>query len=339
VAAALGPGAAGGIAFLLPTVVERGEAEQAAASLRLVQQVAGLRDARPELPLVFVAGMQWRDPAGRAEALRRLEALGGEALARRIPFVGMSLPGPGKIRTLNAAIAVAEGVGARGLAWVDDDVRLEPGCLAGMAERFLARGARGAVGATKVGAPKEYAASRLLFAAKSVMEPAVNYPHACCILVETGVVAGGIPPRYVSDDGYVCFRLLDPSLANPLEHLELVPGALCHYHVGGPAGETYRRIRRMLLNHHIYMADFPRPVARFYFRHVLFTGLWPLAPWDGSRGWRFGATKWALKWAYFGWFAAVGAELYLRGLLGRPLRRVSWGGYTRYEVPAPRGPA
>jgi hypothetical protein len=326
IAEVVGAEGRGGLAVLLPTLAARAGVDgPGGAGLRLLAQAAEARDALGDVPVVFLTAMQWADAEEREGSLRRLASLGDAARMHGLPFVGLSLPVAGKIRSLNAAIGVAEAMGARALAWVDDDVQLEPGCLRRMASRLREKGWRGAVGATKVPAPGPFAASRLLHAAKAVAEPAVNYPHACCILVALEVVAGGIPPRYVSDDGYVCFRLLDPSLPDPRAWLELVPTARCHYQVGGPAGETARRLRRMMLNHHIYLADFPVPVGRFYFRRMLFTGLWPLAPWDGSRGWSRGAAKAALQWLYFGWFCAVGAELYLRGLLDRPLRRVAWG--------------
>ena len=148
------------------------------------------------------------------------------------------------------------------------------------------------------------------------------------------VVTGGIPDRYLCDDGYVCFRLLDPGRADALHRLRLVPDARCHYHVAGPAGQSRRRIRRLLLNHLIYLADWSYPVSRLYFRQILFAGMWPLTDFDGSAGRRRGAAKAAIGWLYFAWFARTAAELYLRGLLRRPLREVPWAEFTG-PIPAP----
>ena len=61
-----------------------------------------------------------------------------------------------------------------------------------------------------------------------------QHRHGSPMLVETAAFADGIPDRYASDDVYVCFRLLDPRAANPLERLELVPDARCSYTSGGP---------------------------------------------------------------------------------------------------------
>jgi hypothetical protein len=82
----------------------------------------------------------------------------------------------------------------------------------------------------------------------------------------------------------------------------------------------------MLLNHHIFMADYDQRAAGFYFSEVLFFGLWPFARFDRSRGLKFGLAKWAIKLIYAAWFAAIGAELILRSVAGRPLSRVAWGG-------------
>lgn len=322
-------------AALCPTFVDRaGAEEQRATIVAFLDRVEEAAHAFPGAPFVVFVGMQWRSEDERHESLRRLAVLAGDASARDgLAFVGLSLPGPGKIRTLNAAIRVAEALNVAGLAWVDDDVRLEPRCLERMFARFDAKGGRGAVGATKIASARPYLTSRVLARAKAISAPATNYPHACCILAALSVLRGGIPDRYASDDGFVCFSLLDPTLPDPLVWLELVPDARCHYYVAGPAGETVRRIRRLLLNHHVYLADYPLPVARCYFRHILFYGMWPLAPFDRANGIIRGVQKAAIKWAYFALFAAVGMELYLRGLAHRPLRGVTWGGYTGYEVP------
>ncbi|MFH8217829.1 hypothetical protein ACH4C2_01390 [Streptomyces sp. NPDC018057] len=338
VAAALGREVLPALALVAPTYVARGTlAEQEERLDALLDQLAKAGAAHPQAPFALFVGMQWSCAEEEREALRRLRTLVGRARDRlpRLPVCGLSLPGPGKPRTLNAAIEVAEALGCVGVGWVDDDVTLAEGCLARLVRDFLAAGCRGAMGATKVPHTKEFTTSRLLARAKAIAAPAADYPHGCCILVATDVVSGGLPGRYVSDDGYVCFRLLDPDLPDPLARLRLVPDARCHYFVAGPAGETRRRIRRLLLNHLVDLADWPLPVARHYFRHVLFSGLWPLTGFDGSRGLRHGAQKAAIKWLYFAWFAGLGAELYLRGLAGRPLRRIEWAPYSAVRTPSP----
>jgi hypothetical protein len=323
------------IAFVTPTYVSRAPLEQQRERLdALLVQLAEVIADHPDVPVVLFAGMQWSSAAEEAESLGRLRQLVDRARARvpGLGVCGLSLPGPGKPRTLNAAVAVAELLGCAGVGWVDDDVTLETGCLSGLVRDFLKAGCRGAVGATKIPHVREFATSRLLSRAKAVAAPATNYPHGCCILAATDVVAGGMPGRYISDDGYVCFRLLDPSSPDPLAQLRLVTDALCHYYVAGPAGETRRRIRRLLLNPLVDMADWPLPVVRHYFRHVLFGGMWPLTGFDSSRGVRHGLTKALVKWLYFAWFSAVGGELYLRGAFRRPLRRIEWAPYSQVQA-------
>ncbi len=249
----------------------------------------------------------------------------------------MSLPGPGKVSTLNAGIAIADDLDLTAVGWLDDDIRLDPHCLRELVLDFVRHGSRGAVGATKVAHARPFATSHLLHRLKALTNTATNYPHGCCLLVERAVVTGGIPDRYVCDDGFVCFRLLDPEQPDPLHHLRLVPSATCHYEVAGPAGQSRRRIRRLLLNHAIYLADWSYPVARYYFRDILFSGMWPLTDFDSSGGKRRGAAKSAIKWIYFGWFARTAGELYLRGVLRRPLREVHWAEYVAPGSSHPSG--
>ncbi|MFE0739408.1 hypothetical protein ACFW2N_31440, partial [Streptomyces sp. NPDC058855] len=64
------------------------------------------------------------------------------------------------------------------------------------------------------------------------------------------------------------------------------------------------------------------------FRHLLFSGMWPLTGFDAEDGRRRGIQKAAIKWLYFAWFAGIGTELFLRGLTGRPLYRVEWAAYS-----------
>ncbi|MFC5144776.1 hypothetical protein [Streptomyces aureoversilis] len=323
----------GGIGLVMPTQVTRATPEEQREMFRdLLKRVGTACRAHPDVRLVLMIGMQWQTPEQRHEARRRLGAL-VEMAADGPEVVGLLLRGPLKVRTLNAAISVAERLGLDGIGWMDDDVRMEEECLARLVTAFREEGCRGAVGATKIPHSSGHLTSRILHRAKAVAAPATNYPHGCCILVATAVVAGGIPDRYVSDDGYVCFRLLDPGAPDPLHRLRLVPGARVHYQVAGPAGATRRRIRRLLLNHHIYLADWSYPTARYYFREILFLGMWPLARWDHSQGVRFACRKAAIKWLYFLWFGAIGAELYLRGLFGRPLREVAWSGYPTAGAP------
>ncbi|WP_211275451.1 hypothetical protein [Actinoplanes rectilineatus] len=324
-------------AFVLPTHLRRyDEAGHRSWFRDVLAQFAGPVGTGAQV--IVMVGMQWMRPEEEAEAIGRLRSLAAETAGHdAVHFIGLSLPGPGKPATLNAGIAVADEYDLTAVGWVDDDIRLEPGCLAAMIEDFVRGGCRGAVGGTKVPHARKYATSRLLHRLKALTATATNYPHGCCLLVERAVVSGGIPDRYLCDDGYVCFRLLDPEAADPLRHLRLVPDARCHYEVAGPAGQTGRRIRRLLLNHVIYLADWSYPVSRHYFRSILFSGMWPLTDLDRSVGLRHGAAKSAIKWIYFCWFGRTAAELWFRGLFRCPLRQVQWAEYVAPDSPGAAG--
>jgi len=314
------------IGVLTPTYVGRASfAEHSKTIAHVVDQMTDIHQTFPAIRLVYFLGMQWASEADRAEALVRLRHAHQMTAAHHgIEFVGLCLPGPGKLRTLNAAIALAGTMRLRGLLWIDDDIQMEPHCLRRLTTRFVNKRGRGAVGATKIPRTATTATSRVLRRAKGVSGSAMNFPHGCCMLVEMAVLAGGIPDRYPSDDVYVCFRLLSPRASDPLEHLELVPDARCTYTSGGAFLPTIGKIRRILLNQHVYLADWPIETARCYFQHVLFTGLWPLVRWDGTRGPRIGIAKLAMQWLYFMFFLLAGAELILRGFLRAPLRRIGW---------------
>ncbi|MFI9202952.1 glycosyltransferase family 2 protein [Streptomyces sp. NPDC053048] len=328
-----------GLAALCPSYVGRcGLAEHLEVAGHVLDQLAGLRRAHPRLPLVLFFGMQWQ--AGEEEEATRRLARIGEAARERVPglvYVGLSLPGPGKVRTTNAAIRAAAPLRPAGWLWLDDDVRMEPGCVARLVDRFEERGRTGAVGAAKVALATRGRASRVLRRIGLTTAPRRNYPSACCMLVAAGVVAGGIPTRLGADDAYVLFELLDPAAADPFHALEVLPEARCLFVHGASWGMAVRRLRSTLFSHLMHMADYPWPTARVYFEETLFHGLWPLAPWDGRRGPVGGTLRWAVKAIHFSWFAAAGSALLVRGLLGRPLLRAPWADTSDHLVP-PRPP-
>ena len=297
---------------------------QAQAIHQVFEQLADVRRAFPLLRLVYMLAMQWSNNREASEARARLRLANRLALAQGIEFVGLCLPGPGKIRTLNGAIALANRMHLKGLMWVDDDVRLHSHCLVRLVDKFVRNRAKGAVGATKIPAIRDNLTSRLLQSVKGITESATNFPHGCCMMVETEALLGGIPDRYSSDDVYVCFRLLNPRAPNPLERLELVRDARCTYSPGGRFLPTLAKVRLILLNQCVFLADWPPETTRYYFKHILFIGLWPLGAWDGARGWLRGIAKLMLQWLYFALFVLAGAELVVRGFLRAPLRRIAW---------------
>jgi hypothetical protein len=314
------------IGVLLPTYVSRAARDDQSRTIaHVLDQIADVRLAFPAMRLVYFVGIQWANDAERAEASVRLRHAHQSASAlRRIEFVGLSLPGPGKLRTLNAAIELAGTMRLTGLLWIDDDIQMEPQCLTRLTARFADKHGRGAIGATKIARAGTTATSKMVRRFKGVTGSATNFPHGCCMLVETSALAGGIPDRYPSDDVYVCFQLLSPRSPDPLQYLELVPDARCSYTAGGRLAPTAGKIRRILLTQHVYLADWPVETSRCYFDHVLFAGMWPLARWDSARPWRAASMKALLQWLYFGFFLLAGAELVVRGAVRVPLRRIGW---------------
>lgn len=335
VASSLGTGYLNGIGIVLPTYVSRSSlADNLATTGALFSQLESVRHMYPELPLVFFVGMQWQ-VGQEQEAASRLQAISEQAAhISGIQFVGISLPKVGKSRTLNAAFKMGTQLRLQGVGWVDDDVRLAPNCLQHLIKRFLDKGARGSVGATKIAQARRFVSSQFLHRAKQIMKtPTRAYPHGCCMLIDATLVARGIPDRYTCEDDFFCFVLLKPDQPNPFIDLELVPDAVCSHTVGGPPKEIYKRIRRSLFSSHIYRADFPDAVGSFYLSRMQFNGLWPLSPLDTSKGMRYALKKWLLKAVYFVWFLEVGAELFIRGLVGQPLKEVAWSAYSEYEIP------
>ena len=322
------------LAFCPTYVAPDNAGPQAETIAQVVAQLAAAQASLPALRVVLVVGMQHQDEQ-QDEAIARLGLLKAGADGASVQFAGFLLPERGKVKSVNVALRTAAAMGADGLLQVDDDICLEPGCLVAMCRAFIDQGGRGAVGATKLGLPRQNSASRLLHWLKDITRPACNYPHACCMLVEVERFSTGIPLRYVSDDGYICFRLLAPAAPRPFIDLTLVEDARCRHYVGGPLGPSIRRIRRMLLNHHILMADAEPAVARFYLRRILFPGLWPIGvlDLDPSKGIAVAAGRWGLRFLYFCWFTRIGLELALRGLLDRPLEQVEWAGFVERDAP------
>jgi hypothetical protein len=323
------PGELGLLAFCPTVVGVDNESPQAETVHEILAQLTGGDGGLPDS--LLVVGMQ-HGPGGETEAVRRLRSFGQSAQRRRQAFAAFRMVGFGKVKSLNVALRLARERAIPAVLQVDDDVRLDQQCLTRLYRAFAAGGSRGAVGAAKTGLSRSNAASRLLRWLKNQTRPACNYPHACCIIIDPGCLPHGIPPRFVSDDGYICFSLLRPGSDDPWELLRLVPDARCFHFVGGQGGRSMRRIRRLLLNHHVNMVSFPASVGRFYFGQILFPGFRPL----GSAARRSQPLAWCLQLLYFCLFMGAAAELILRGLVRRPLKRIAWAGYDdRARPPVP----
>jgi hypothetical protein len=315
-----------GLGVLLPTFVRRCSlSEQTGAVQRIVEQLRETREVHPNLPLLIVVGMQWQGDE-REEALRRLQELGDVVARGGVgSYLGLCVPGPGKNRTINASLAVTASLDLLGWFWTDDDAEWSAGCFRRLVTEFLARGCRGAVGAqTTVRAERGEKWTARISWAKKVTTLQRPYPFASCMIVAPSVIAEGIPKRRYSDDGFVFFRLLRPLDSDPYQNFSIVPDAFCRLSTENRPRSVFRRWRRLIYSHLISLSDETPDNARYYFRQVLFYGLWPIGPWDARRGLRLGALRWSIKALYFVWFSAEASLLLTRGIIGRPLRSVRW---------------
>ncbi len=334
--ARLGAFARGGIAAMCPTYVSRCPREQFPGVIAaLIDQLPELERLCPDVPILYVIAIT-HDPGERDEARWRLAATRRLFDAsRRTRCAGVMVEARGKLHGVNAVIRLVSRLGVRGLAMVDDDTRFSPGCIGRIVRRFLDKGGRGAVGGTVIAEPEPHWSARLLVRVRGDLQPAKPYPYACCMVIEMAVVANGVPQRYGIDDGFIFFELLAPARADALEWLEVIPDAWCWTPIGrSSAKATVKRLKSALLSHALLMADYPHK-ARYYRRHMLFYGLWPIGAL--ARGLRPVAAlkKWLLKSVFFVWFARVWSELLLRGLFKRPLTRgVNWATHRLTRPPA-----
>ncbi|MEM9556297.1 MAG: hypothetical protein AAGC60_18725 [Acidobacteriota bacterium] len=320
--------ASSGVGFVLPTALGRSRDSLPGRVAELASQIAEVH-RETSLPVVLVVGLQWFE-GEEDEATTLLDAALRGALDvveadQPVHLVGLTLRGPGKVETLRTCLPLVSSLGLQGLGWVDDDIELEPGCLARLVAGFLERaGGPRVVGAVKVPHRREEAASRWLFRLKQHMDPAVNYPHGCCMMVDASLLDRGIPARYTCDDGYFCYEILQRVPEQAAQRLALVDEAVCHYSVGAARGRLLPRLRRLLLHHLVFLADYPPPVGARYLSDYLYPGFVPISRRPASDGRRSGPLRWGLQAFHFTCLSAIALELAVRGLIGRPLREIRW---------------
>lgn len=309
--------------FLLPTVLERCDAhDQACAIGEMIAQVECV-----ERPSALVISLQ--SSVSPVDVDSRLhEWLASGRIVSSVPIFVVCSSIKSKVNAINFSLDLCVCAGIKALGYVDDDVVLGKYAIRHLCDAYDANAKPCAIGARKIPHPKALRASKVLNACKKIMStPSTIYPHGCCIIISADRFGKGIPARYVCDDGFICFELIDTSAADPQARLLICEEAICHHTVGGKYLETVRRIRRSLLSVVVFCVDYPADTTMYYLRRIHLAGLWPFSPLDRSRGTKAAMKKWVLKFVLFLWTAKIFAELVVRGMAGKRLTRIDWAAY------------
>jgi hypothetical protein len=269
-----------------------------------------------------VAVSQCAHEAELPSARERAEAVVA-ASGTSVPVLVLVSMARGKIAALNLAIGTLTAA-TRYVGWVDDDVRLEPHCLARMLHRLRDLAAPAAVGATKKPHTSPHRTSAALARAKAAMPSAMNYPHGCALMVSVEVVADGIPGRYANDDGWICVQLLEPGSPDPFARLVLVPDASVHYTVAGNLQSSVRRLRRQRLGQVLLVADTDRATRHCYISRSFLQGV-NLVPIRSGLPIGEALALGLYSWVHVLTSVLLIVELMVRAVVGRPLRHVTWG--------------
>lgn len=312
------------LGIVIPTYVARDSREnQFIIISRVVEQIY---HSRYSSPIYICIAMQWINEAQQQEANERLVRILSKFpdLDNRI-LCGITMQSRRKLDSLNAVFNKFEAV-CKYFGWFDDDIELDKNCVQEMLIALQQEEGkkRIALGAKKIGLKRSDLGSSLVYHLKKFTEPSMNYPHGCAMIVSADVVKNGIPQRFSSDDGFICFELLDEASTNHFHLLKICEKAICMHYVGAGSGENLTRIRRMLISHWIMMATYPEK-ALVYLRHSLFCGLWPLSDFCKNENLWQASGRWIVKSLFFCIFLLMGIEFLIRGLTGRPLKDFNWG--------------
>jgi hypothetical protein len=309
--------------FLLPTVLERCDAsEQACAIEEMIAQVECVEHSSG----ILISLQSSASPTDIHSRLHQWLALG--RIDSSVPIFVVCSNIKSKVNAINFSLDLCVRAGIEALSYVDDDVVLGEDAIRHLCDAYEASAKPCAVGARKIPHPKAHQASKVLNVCKNIMStPSTQYPHGCCIIISVDRFKRGVPARYVCDDGFICFELIDTTAADAQARLVICEKAICHHTVGGKYFETIKRIRRSLLSVVVFCMDYPADTAMYYLQKIHFAGLWPFSPFDMSNGMAAAAKKWALKFVLFLWTAKIFAELVVRGLVGKRLTHIDWAAY------------
>ncbi|MCL2891416.1 hypothetical protein [Brenneria tiliae] len=232
-----------------------------------------------------------------------------------------------KAYSINQAIILAKKMNLLTIGWMDDDVLISKNAFLELFEDLRNRGFIGSSGALKCPIPKKHLTSKFLnFAKDKMMTKKTKYPHGCCMMVGVSSIKKLIPTRYVCDDGFFFFELLDMQLKNPQSNIKIVESCTCKHYVGGNLKDTYYRIRRSIISTIVYCADYPLDKSWYYLKEIQFKGLFPDIFSDTSIKDRL--IKCIFKFIFLIWHVIILIELFMRRVAGCPLKQISWSAYT-----------
>ena len=312
------------LAVILPSLVPVDGAGSAPSCLQaLARSVQRLRETPPEVAILVVCVVQDRPGASRRErALEHLLRVWADSPCggARVPFVGVSISVASKILALNCTISLLDVNACTAIAWFDDDIEIDSGCLAEMWREYDPE-FQGIYGARKTARGDRTRFSRWWALVKNAREPVNRYPHGCAVLVSRQVFGTGIPLEYITDDHYYHFRFLNHRAEEPLALLRVVERAIVRVPMPNSVGDALRRLRRNYGNVQRVLADVEDETRRYFMRRLHIPGLClPRSVRDliSPQYWLrliFHAGKLSL-------WLVVRAEILLRGALCRPRRSV-----------------
>ncbi len=320
--------------FILTSYLERCPAKQhGQATAQVLEQLlpAGEGQGLPDgkVVLAFQHGAHDADAASRHVAA----IVEGIPKALRPYLLIAVIDLHGKVNALNQVTRSLAHTAFNGdLGWVDDDVSLGPSCLENLVRHLDANPELITVGAYKVPRPNtQWAAKFFLKTKRQSHKTGRRLPHGCAILCRFDAIREGIPERYIGEDGYLSLKFFEPDMPDALMRQAVVETALCEHTVGGPVWEIIPRIRRTIHENAILLSDFNQEHSARFAEEVLFHGLMktPQQPGLGS----VPIANRFLSGLVFSFYIAAGTGFVIRGLLRRPMRRVSWSGYSRYGHP------
>ncbi|SIO95745.1 hypothetical protein [Vibrio spartinae] len=232
-----------------------------------------------------------------------------------------------KAYSINQTVLLARKINCSAVGWMDDDVILSDDAFLHLYEDLCHRNFIGSSGALKFPTPKKYPTSKFLNFAKNKMSTKkTKYPHGCCMMVGLSSIKNLIPARYICDDGFFFFELLDMRLDNPQNNMKIVEQSTCQHYVGGNIKDTYFRIRRSIISTLIYCADYSSDKSLYYLKEIQFKGLFPNMLIKSSV--KDKIIKSILKFIFLIWHIIILIELFFRRVSGNPLREIAWSAYS-----------